>query len=240
MWLAAAATPLLVCAVVSGYRQAMENTNVALVLVLVIVGAAALGSRVAGLLAAFSSALWFDVLLTEPYGRLTITDRNDLETALLLIVVGAAVTEIALWGRRQQAAASRQHGYLDGILTAARHVGADPAVLIPYAESQLAAMLRLDSARFVTGGGPMTPELGRDGRVVDAGGREWDVEHAGLPTQGTIQLPVRNAGVRYGTFVLTAATHVARPTAEERRVAVLLADQVGAALAYAGAPGEIR
>jgi K+-sensing histidine kinase KdpD len=57
----------------------------------------------AGLLAAVSSAVWFDFFLTVPYGRFTIDDRADIETTVLLILVGVAVTEICLWGRRQQA-----------------------------------------------------------------------------------------------------------------------------------------
>ena len=34
---------------------------------------------------------------------------------MLLLIVGAAVTEIALWGRRQEARVSRRAGYLDGV-----------------------------------------------------------------------------------------------------------------------------
>ena len=59
-------------------------------------------------MAALSSAVWFDFFLTEPYNRLTISDQADIETAALLVLVGIAVTEVALWGRRQQA--RRQSG----------------------------------------------------------------------------------------------------------------------------------
>ena len=34
------------------------------------------------------------------------------------------MTEVALWGRRQQAQASQQRGYLDGVLSTAATVGA--------------------------------------------------------------------------------------------------------------------
>jgi hypothetical protein len=44
-------------------------------------------------------------------------------------------------------------------------------------------------------------------------------------------LPVRHAGIVHGHFRLVAATRIARPTPEQRRVAITLADQVGAALA---------
>ncbi len=61
------------------------------------------------------------------------------------------------------------------------------------------------------------------------------VARRGLPTDSRIALLVRSAGVVYGHFVLTASTRVVRATAEQVRVAVTLADQVGAALAGSGA-----
>lgn len=62
-------------------------------------------------------------------------------------------------------------------------------------------------------------------------GRPVDVEREGLPVHDEISLPVRSAGRSYGAFVLVSATHVARPSREQRRVAVLLADQVAGVLA---------
>ena len=108
--------PLVVCLVLSTVRETMANTNVALVLVLVVVAAASMGSRAAGLTAAVVSAAGFDVLLTQPYGQFAIHSAADVQTTALLLLIGVAVTELALWGRRHQARASEQRGYLDGIL----------------------------------------------------------------------------------------------------------------------------
>ena len=119
--------PLIACALLALVRDAIDNTNAALILVLLVVGAASTGLRMAGLLAAVSSAAWFDFFLTAPYGRFTIDDRADIETTVLLILVGVAVTEICLWGRRQEAKASRQSGHLSGVLSAAEHIGAGSA-----------------------------------------------------------------------------------------------------------------
>ena len=47
------------------------------------------------LLAAVSPAAWFDFFLTQPYERFAITHREDIETTVLLVAVGAAVTELA-------------------------------------------------------------------------------------------------------------------------------------------------
>jgi len=69
---------------------------------------------------------------------------------------------------------------------------------------------------------------------VTLGAHKIDVDRQGLPTDCELRLVVRNAGVTHGEFRLTASSHVARPTIEQRRVACLLADQVGAALALEG------
>lgn len=57
-----------------------------------------------------SGGVWFDYFLTAPFGRFTIEDANDVEVALLLVVVGVAVTELGLWGRRQQARRAAAQG----------------------------------------------------------------------------------------------------------------------------------
>lgn len=108
--------PLAVATVLLPFRDDLANTSVALVLVLVIVGVAATGHRVAGLLAALSAAVWFNFFWTVPYQTLVILSRADVETAVLLLLVGLAVTEVAVWGHRQQAAASREAGFRDGLL----------------------------------------------------------------------------------------------------------------------------
>jgi len=118
---AAAVIPLLACSILALFRDSIANTNAALGLVLLVVAAASTGIRLAGILAALSTAAGFDYFLTEPYNTLNITDRADIVTAVLLLLVGTAVTEVALWGRRQQARASREQGYLDvdAMITAA-------------------------------------------------------------------------------------------------------------------------
>jgi K+-sensing histidine kinase KdpD len=228
---AAVLAPLLVCALLIPFRGD-RNTNSALLLVLVIVAIAASGLRPAGVVAALSSALWFDFFLTKPYQRFNITDRVDLETTVLLLLVGAAVTELALWGRRQQARSSQQDGYLQGILSAASSVGngaSPPSVLIDHVAGQLTEILDADGCTFDRSTDPSLPQLNRDGTVT-RNGHDVNVDRSGLPTDSEIELPAHNAGLVRGRFVITAATRVARPNLEQRLVAVALADQVGAAL----------
>ena len=143
----------------------MANTSVALLLVLVVVAVAALGRRLAGWLAAASVAISFDFFWTEPYQTLAITGRVDVETAVLLLLVGVAVTEIAVWGRRQQAAANREAGFRDGLLAAAEAVatGDSPSAVIDRVSAQLVPLLGLERCRFDYGTGLDHPRLEHDG-----------------------------------------------------------------------------
>lgn len=234
----AAAAPLGVCALLAAFRDGFANTNAALILVLVVAAFAATGRRSAGVVAAASSALWFDFFLDEPYQRFTITDRDDVETMVLLLLVGIAVTEVALWGRRQQAKASREEGLLSGILSAASGAaggGIPTDVLTAEVAARITDVLRLDDCRFDPSHGDRLPCLNRDGTVTWQG-RLPDVDRDGLPTDTRIELPVENGGVSHGRFLLTASTSVRRPDLQQRLVAVALADQVGAALSSAAPP----
>jgi K+-sensing histidine kinase KdpD len=222
-------------------RGVVENTNVALVLVLIVVAAASTGIRAACYAAALSSAAWFNFFLTVPYQRFTIEDPSDVQTFILLLAVGAAVSEIALWGRRQQARASREDGYLEGILQAAGTVAAGtspPAVLIEHVERQLEDVLGLDRSQFTSQAPQNVPVVQPDGTVL-RNGHMLNVDRDGLPTDTEISLPVRAGGRLRGAFVLVSATHISRPSLRQRQVACALADQVGAAIAtQPGPPGD--
>ena len=228
-----AVVPLVACALLALFRDTVANTNAALGLVLLVVAAAATGIRLAGIVAALSSAVGFDYFLTEPYYTLNISDRADIETAVLLLLVGAAVTEVALWGRREQARASKEQGYLAGVLGTAATVAAgrsSTGELIDQVCRQIVEILQIDSCRFDTATRSGLPTLDPTGTVTRHG-RTIDVARHGLPTDSKIALMVQSGGVTYGHLQLTAATRVVRPSQEQLRVAVTLANQLGAALA---------
>jgi K+-sensing histidine kinase KdpD len=228
----AVAVPLVVSAALVPLRARIENTHVALVLVVAVVGVAAFGNRLAGYLAAASAGVWFNVFFTEPYQRLTIDQRADVETFVLLMIVGVAVTELAVWGRRQEAVASREAGYLAGIEAAAEvgATGGSSQALIKQVAAQLVNTLHVQAARYQPGvaglGNPA--RLRRDGQVVWKG-TVWDVDRRGLPVDTEIELLVESAGRLHGRYLVRAAPG-ATASMSERRVAVTLADQVGAAL----------
>ena len=130
------------------------------------------------MLAALSSALSFDVFLTAPYYQLAIFDRNDIETAVLLLAIGVAVSEIAGWGRRQFTESSRRAGYLSGVAHAAR-LAADGAstkdLAVIYIACMIGEVLELDDCRFEPGTIESSsapegrPVLHRDGTLSCAG-----------------------------------------------------------------------
>jgi K+-sensing histidine kinase KdpD len=228
----AVAGPLLVTLALVPFRDDFANTNSALILVLVIVAVAAVANRMAGLLAAVSSAVWFDLLMTQPYWRLTIRDRTDIETAALLLAVGLGVTQLAVWGRRQHALAHRDAGYLDGIRAAAEAVatGASSSDLIEEVSRQLTRVLGLRTCHFQYGvAGLGQPARLRDDGRVEWNRTEWDVDREGLPVDTEIELLVESGGRLQGRFLVTAAPDQ-HPSRAQRLVAVTLAAQVGSAL----------
>jgi hypothetical protein len=231
----AALVPIALCALLSQFRGAVDTTHAALALVLVVVGVSASGQRVAGAVAALVGTAAFDYFLVQPLFSFHIAGRSDIATAVLLVLIGLAVTEIALWGRRQQAGASRREGYLSGVVSAARLAaeGESPAGLVEFVGRQIADVLDLDSCRFeydVTAGPMGRPVLGADGEI-NWRGRPVDVRREGLPAYDEIELPVRSGGAVLGHYLLISASAVRRPDLERRQVAVTLAEQVGAALA---------
>jgi K+-sensing histidine kinase KdpD len=227
------AAPLALTAILVPFRTSFPNTDAALALILVVVAVAAFGSRPAGILAAVSAAAWFDFFLTRPYERFSMTRTTDIETTVLILVIGVAVTEIAVWGRRQQLAATRRAGYLAGINLAAGSVaaGGSAAALMDDVSGRIVRLLSVQDCHFERGvaGLGRPARLRPDGQVVTPDQRVLAVERDGLPV--TTELLVENHGVLGGRFLLTAEPGAARPTVEQRLVAVAFADQVGAALA---------
>ncbi len=227
---AALVLPFGVAGVLMPFRGSFANTDAALVLVVVIVAVAANGHRFAGLLAAASAAIWFDFFLTKPYERFTITHRADLETTLLLLVVGAAVTELAVQGRRQRRIALTDAAYLAAIGETTDLVasGAAPQLVIDRVTAHLTALLGLRGCRFERFSFGGMPRLEEDGRLrIDDG--YWDLDEYGMPGINVEILASSRSGT-HGRFVLDPTPGSLAPQAA-RQVAVILANQVASALA---------
>jgi hypothetical protein len=102
-------------------------------------------------------------------------------------------------------------------------------MLIAQVAGQIREVLDIDGCRYLAGPvpDPQIPVLDHDG-LLTRNGRNVNVDHNGLPTDDEIALLVRRGDKILGHFLLNAAARIARPTLEQRRVAVLLADQIGA------------
>ena len=225
--------PFLTSAVLSTVRESVTAATSVLVLVVWVVGAAATGDRVAAVLAAVSAGAWFDFFLTEPYLKFTIADADDIEATILLVSISLAVSELALWGYRQQKQAARRSGYLDGVLVAARAVAEGnlpPATVLDVVARQISEVLGADSCRYIEGEvrDARIAVLDHDG-VLTRSCQAVDVDRVGLPTDEYVAVPVRRGPSVVGHFLLTTTSHLTYPTWEQRRVAVLMADQVAAA-----------
>ncbi len=230
---AAVAAPVAVAAALIPLRRPVDNTNIALVLVSVVVAAAATGGRLAGALAAVSAALSFDVFFTRPFGSVTITRRADVETAVLLLMVGLIVGELSARNSRHRVHADESSGDIARLHAVADMVskGADPEQVIIAVRNELQNLLRLRACTFTrTFATRPRPTLEWDGEVLIAGLR-WAVSHMGLPGK-EVDLVVHGQGRRLGRFMMTPSPGVA-VSWDRRMVAVALADQAGAALAGA-------
>lgn len=227
----AALIPLALSAVLLPLRGHLVNTNVALLLVVAVVAVAALGHRLAGAVAALSAAAWFDFFFTRPYEHFTIRNSADITTAVLLLAVGLAVSQLAARGRRFEVVAITDAGYLARIHDAtvlANSANSTPSAVIDHTRTQLTDLLHLRGCRFEYGSLlGHRPRLERDGSLL-AGHRRWAVEALGMPAS-EVELRVF-AGRYIGRFLLDPVPG-STPSRQALLVAVTLADQAGAALA---------
>ena len=210
------------------------DTNVALVLVVIVVAVAANGHRLAGALAAVSAAVWFDFFFARPTsGSPSPSPRHqDRRPAAHR---GPGGSQLAARVRRLRVIAITDAGYL-----ARLH---DTAELAQSAKStrqggrarhaQLIDLLSLRGCRFEYGsliGHP--PRLEQDGTVV------WDRKKLGRRPRwacrtGRSSCARFGNGHFYGRFMLRSPLRGPLPPLQARLV-VILADQVGATLDTAG------
>ncbi|HEX3564785.1 MAG TPA: DUF4118 domain-containing protein [Acidimicrobiales bacterium] len=227
---AAIGAPIIVAALLIPGRGHLNAGNNALVLVVAVVAVAANGSRIAAAVAAIAAAISFDFFLTAPYYSLRIAHRDDVITDVLLLVVGLVVGDLAARGRAHRALSFLRGSEVESMhaMTELVAEGEDPEFITTVASTELRDLLQLRGCRFsnaltVTSTAHVTP----NGAVL-IGTVPWATGKFGLPTS-EVDLPVRNRGFILGHFLL-APRPVVPVTDEELRVAVAIADQVGAAI----------
>jgi hypothetical protein len=234
-WAAAIMGPLALSGVVLLFRSELFALNAALLLVVPVLGAAIVGGRRGGVVSAFTAALCFDFFFTRPYYSFTINDPNDVETMLVLLLVGVVVGEIVVRSRHRLRQATDRKREVDQIRRVAElAAGSSPSSrLVDIVERELVALVGARRARFERPPYSSTlPRLAHGAVTVpgyeEAGGQPFGPHHE-------LELPVWGGGHEVGRVVL----ELPRPTsgleisADDRALAVALADQLGAVLAAA-------
>jgi hypothetical protein len=232
-WAVALAGPVVVSAALIPLRDGIRTSNVSLLLVLIVVIAAVLGGRLGGAAAAIVSLASFDYFFTRPYYSFAINSRDDVETAVLLLLVGLVVGEVVVRARRSetQAAMSRAEVVRVRRLSELAAGGESAGRLIGIVQGELISLLHVRDCKFEPlPFGENLPEMTHQG-VLIPGVETPD----GSPVRTRIALPVFGAGRPVGRFVLDlapdeGATGIALPP-EDRALAVALADQLGTVLA---------
>ena len=223
--------PIAVAAALVPLRDVIDNTNVALGLVLVVLAAALTGGRTAGAVAAISSVLAFDFFHTQPYLSMTIDSTDDLVTTILLLPIGLLIGTVAGRARkaRRSAEASRDQMHRVHRIAELSARGEETTVVLQQTQRELNELLGLADSRFEAP--PYTdvdlPVVERSGAVITDRHR-YTLDGFELPAGG-VSLPVLARGRPVGRFVLVPSPGTG-VSLERRIVAVALADQAGAAL----------
>ena len=225
--LMAAGLPLAFVVLVVPFRSRIENTNIALGLVVVVLVVSVRGGRSLGIIASLSAAIAFDVFLTRPYNSLRIATSSDLQTTVLLAIIGVIAGELVERARRSGARAAASESALKAIYERAElAAGAESAgELVALAARELTRLLDLKSCRYVSGAIPREmPELRHNFIRIPS--------NLDRSTRGLVGLPVRVHGRLQGHFVMAfpESTVGTSLTTDQRHAAVALADQVGVAL----------
>ena len=223
----AALGPLVVASLLVIVRDHIAGSNAALVFVVVVVLAAALGGRWAGFTAAVVSAMSYDFFLTRPYGSLKIDEAEDIVATVLLLAVGVIVGEVVVWAHKGHRQSKRGRSEIARLHRVAEQVaaGASTQDVLETVRSELTELLSLRSCDFEQPpfGLPL-PRLERNGAIDVAQRRILRGEFA-LPSEG-VEIPVLGRGRQVGRLVLEPDPDVG-VSLEERVVAIAISDQLG-------------
>jgi len=229
----AALGPIAVSGALVLVRGEILTTNAALVLVVAVVVAAVVGGRWGGVVSAAVAAACFDFFFTRPYYSFTINSRDDVETTILLLIVGLVVGELVVRSRRSQllARASRREVEQVRRVAAVSAGGESAGKLIRSVQHEIVEVLGARGARYERP--PFASALPRIGHgSVTLPSDDPAVDGRELGPRNEVELPVFGHGRQVGRFVVVLPGDATGVTLlpEDRALAVALADQLGAAL----------
>ena len=218
-------------------RDDIGSANVAILLTMVIIAAAA-GGRFAGGVTAVVAAMSFNFLYTQPYMSLRIHSDKDVITVVLLLTVGIAVGWLAqIYGAARHRSEQRK---ADGeaIERVARLVAADAGNAAVWREVRAALVgeLQLSDCRFEPGPSTGLVEIAPSGRIL-ATHLDYTGDGFALPPEGA-DLRVEFDGQRIGGIVLVPMPKTGSQR-EERRMAAALADLLAVSMARHPEPIEV-
>ncbi|MGO9876563.1 MAG: DUF4118 domain-containing protein [Acidimicrobiia bacterium] len=212
-------------------RGHLANECMALALVIPVLAGSFTGGRIAGVASAIAATLAFDFFFTQPYLSLRITSRNDIATAIALLVLAGISAEIGHRLRRRDRDAHDARAAFGRLCRVAELSarGADLEDVVSSARAELMGLFDLEDCTFETADSPATAlRLGIDEMLE---GHPAGKNGSGLVLPpGGVALPVTGRGHRYGRLVL----YTSRPvqfSLLQRRVAISIADELGLTLA---------
>ncbi|MCU1344069.1 MAG: Osmosensitive channel histidine kinaselike protein [Acidimicrobiia bacterium] len=225
-------TVVAVAGLLGQVRSQLGPANVALALALIVVSAAALGGRYAGAVTGAVGALSFDFFHTQPYNHLQIDRAQDVETVVLLLLIGILAGELTHLRVRHRASAQQSDQLLDTVLSAS-HLASSTADVDEVWEGIKVVMSRelgLADCRFEPFGteAPPLPRIAPTGTVPLSTLKRFVGHGFELPESGA-ELAVSNNGLPLGRVVLVPSQHRG-VSLRERRVAVALAELLGIAV----------
>ncbi len=227
LWSLVVGVPLAAGFALLPLRDHVRNTNVALLLALVTVGISVLGGLAPGAVGGLITALTYNVLFTQPYWSLRITHVDDVETVILLVLIGGAAGALVSWGRRQQREAARQEATAKRLRRQAEIAAGSETLgrLLQQTREELCDLLDVQTCLYEPGppGGDVA-QFTYSGVTVPA--------NSGT-TRPWVALPVRRSGRIVGHFLIEIPAPTRGPiafTAERRQSALALADNIGLVL----------
>ncbi len=102
LFVAAVVLPPVVAYLLAQFNGTFSPTDAALILGAMVVGLAAMGHRIVGLLAAVSAACWFDYFLAEPRHHFELSGRDGVQTTLLLLLGAIVASELVVQSQRRR------------------------------------------------------------------------------------------------------------------------------------------
>jgi hypothetical protein len=227
---------ILAGALLVSVRDHFAPVNAVLILVLFVLIGAVIGGRVAGAVSAVAAAASFDFFYTQPYNSLKIDSAQDIETTVLLLVVGVTIGEIVARADRIRSAVTGGRRELSRLHRVARLAADGETVedLISAVGAELTATLGLSRCFYEEV--PLSgtyPRLEPTGAISGTNLVRYTKSGYELPLEG-VELPVIVNEQIVGRFVMIPTPGVG-VSVDRRMVAITLADQLSVVLARAAA-----